>query len=550
MSARRLIPALLALTAWSPSALACGGFFCNNTAPVDQSAERIAFAVNSAAGTVDAHVQIFYQGPSQDFAWVVPIPAEPELFLSTDTLFSQLDAVTRPRFNTTWQAEGDCGEQYYAESAMDDAVAGGADMDTGSDGGVTVVQRTQVGPYDAVVLQATSSSDLIAWLQDHQYDLPASLDAALAPYVAQNQYFLALRLLKDRDAGDIAPIGFRYAGGQASIPIQLTSVAATPDMRLEVYVFGEHRAVPQNYLHVQIDEAAIDWLGYGANYDQVVTLAADEAGGHAFATDFSGAASPFQGALWSPGRYDTSGVASATSPQEVMDALRNQGFPPSAALLATLESYMAPPQGVTAQDFYNCPSCYDQSSVVVEYAALAEALQTNIVAPLEAAEHLFADHSTVSRLTSSLSPAEMTVDPIFVQNPDMAAVSNVHDATVYFDCTHGDDWYTATRRLVLPDGREVLLPSQETLGGQGTSTADYMASVTDTHARVIEQTGASGQPQVVVDNSAVSDDQVQQNNDTVGGQRHGLFGCTTTGGGTGALALLLGVLVGLGRRRR
>ena len=80
-------------------AFACGGFFCNSLEPVDQSAERILFAVDDQAGTVTAHVQIFFEGDADDFAWVVPVPSIPELFLSTDSLFTVLDERVGPQFS-------------------------------------------------------------------------------------------------------------------------------------------------------------------------------------------------------------------------------------------------------------------------------------------------------------------------------------------------------------------------------------------------------------------------------------------------------------------
>ena len=64
-------------------ALACGGFFCNPAAPVLQAAERIVFAIDRDAGEVEMHVQITYTGPSEDFAWIVPVPRAPEIGLST-----------------------------------------------------------------------------------------------------------------------------------------------------------------------------------------------------------------------------------------------------------------------------------------------------------------------------------------------------------------------------------------------------------------------------------------------------------------------------------
>ena len=68
---------------------ACGGFFCDNAQPVLQNAERIVFGIEDG-GNVEMHVQIAYEGPSEDFAWIVPTPAEPELFVTTSALFTQL----------------------------------------------------------------------------------------------------------------------------------------------------------------------------------------------------------------------------------------------------------------------------------------------------------------------------------------------------------------------------------------------------------------------------------------------------------------------------
>ena len=47
-------------------AVACGGFFCQATSPVNQAAERIIFAHD--AGKVTAVIEIKYQGPSTSFS--------------------------------------------------------------------------------------------------------------------------------------------------------------------------------------------------------------------------------------------------------------------------------------------------------------------------------------------------------------------------------------------------------------------------------------------------------------------------------------------------
>ena len=58
------------------TAHACGGFWCSQTSPVNQSAEQIIF-IDNPDETVTAIIQIQYQGPSEKFAWLVPIPGNP-----------------------------------------------------------------------------------------------------------------------------------------------------------------------------------------------------------------------------------------------------------------------------------------------------------------------------------------------------------------------------------------------------------------------------------------------------------------------------------------
>ena len=84
------------------------------------------------------------------------------------------------------------------------------------------------------------------------------------------------------------PSPLTYAAEVPGIPIRLTAVATEPDLGILAYVLGEHRAVPTNYLHVQINEAAIDWFFGGFNYANIVTQAANEAGGQAFVTEYAG----------------------------------------------------------------------------------------------------------------------------------------------------------------------------------------------------------------------------------------------------------------------
>ncbi len=558
---RNILALSAALLAVPGSAWACGGFFCNSDAPVVQNAERIVFGVDADAGTVDTHVQISYSGPAEQFAWVVPVQTLPELFLSTDELFRVLDQNTRPQFNLDHRHLGNCWTDAWEGDADADADADGdadADSDTDTGGGVTVIEESRVGPYDTAILQATSDSVLIDWLQDNGYDIPATMGPALAPYIASGHYVIALKLTKGSDTGDLAPIGFTYPGTTPGIPIQLTSVAASPDMRLEAYVLGEHRYVPQNYLHVQINPLKINWEPWwwqgGNGYEGVVTLAADEAGGHAFATDYAGA--PPAGQMYRDGWFPLHDVRTATTAIAAIDAVQGAGFSGTSVLMDILLDYIAVPEGVDPRDFLNFPSGYDP--VPVDGDALADALDERLVQPLVRAEAMM-EAPTLSRMTSSLSPAEMTVDPMFTANPDMGDVDNVHIAVLTTDCRQINDAYHAPRSFEVPDGPEVLVPSQAWLDDENMDLVDYLSTISDTNALIIEATGASGLPQPLVDHSDLLAQQIDEANDALPGipgtgwsddesQASAGCGCSSTRGiGLGLGMLPLGLLL---RRRR
>ena len=162
-------------------ARACGGFFCT-TAPMDQVGERILFIADK--GVVTTHVQIQYNGDASDFAWILPLPSPPELQVSHNEVFRQLQFATQPAFWLNWQENEEC-EFFFppvlatVESARDDAA-------------VEVVSEQRVGPYQTAVITADDSEAVADWLQANGYNLDGLGLELLQPYVEDGYYFLAL----------------------------------------------------------------------------------------------------------------------------------------------------------------------------------------------------------------------------------------------------------------------------------------------------------------------------------------------------------------------
>ncbi|MFT6162825.1 MAG: hypothetical protein ACJATT_005027 [Myxococcota bacterium] len=543
---RTLISLSVVALAIPLDAFACGGFFCNNDFPVDQSAEQIVFGVDSQTGDTTVHVTVSYEGESDDFAWIVPVPTLPRLDVSSDALFTAISNATQPQFILERSQTGICNLPEFGGRDLEDSdTAFPTDADGG---GVEVVAKAQVGPYDTLTLRAESSSELLTWLNEAGYDLPSNLEPVLAPYIASGQYFVALKLSAGNDTGDLAPLAMTYPSTSASVPIQLTSIAATPDMPIEVYVLGEARAVPDNYLHVQINESAIDWFTGGSNYKDVISLAADEAGGQAFATDYSGTTANLRGTLWQEGQVNLESLRDASSAAEFVQMVFGLGFPPSASLLDALMDVVPFPdelaeQGLTPGNFYDCLECYSEYLPQGPFDADGAAAQFEVsfIDGLRLAEELFASFDHVTRLTSSMDASEMTVDPMFVFNTDMEQrVSNIHIAQLITHCGLGEGWDNGERVLELADGRRIRLPAASWMWENDETEYDLMGDLTTPAALVIEDLSATGEGEVLFDFSDIAAERARQFDRP---------GCACNSGGSLAGLWTVGLLL-LGLRRR
>lgn len=538
------------------TAEACGGFFCQRV-PVDQSGEHLLFGIEDD-GTVVAHIQIQYQGAAESFAWVLPLPAEPEVSVGAEEIFRTLRLTTEPRFGVQWEQTGQCQQPDFGSDADSDA-----DADADADGDVTVLQEGPVGPYDRAVIQSDDAQALLGWLEDNDYDIPRVSLPEIESYVNGNFVFLALRLQKNRTVGDLVPVVVRFAEVGPCIPLRLTGIAATPDMPIYAFVLAEGRAVSTNFLDVEPNLAAVDWLTFGANYQDVVRRAVDEATGHAFVTEYAGSPSILGRAFWWEARYRTDDLRTLDDPIDFARELASQNLLGNPAMLRLLQQFIPKPAelvDVSDGQFYGCLECYAEALVGLEFdpEGFADAIQTNIIDPLVEAQAMVDRHPYLTRLHTTISPDEMTEDPIFRFNLDLGDVSNQHLAQGLAFCDP-DHYRSEVRvRLTLPDGQVLFIdpsdPSPSILD-------DMPASARASHM------GETGPGDTVYDNAEViagiidahygtplpDDGEVDADGDGIpdGGGGVAGGGCTVaqTRGGAVAFAIFAAALALLRRRR-
>jgi hypothetical protein len=473
------------------------------TVPLVQAGERIVFDHDGTH--VTAHIQIQYDGAAGDFGWLVPVPAVPEFAVGTDELFTQLIAQTQPRYRLDRQFDDQCGFENVAlsggvprQSADEDAADGGA-------GGPLVLEDT-AGPFAFAVLRADDKDEMVRWLNENEYFIPPGTtdDDVIGPYIRPGAFFLALKLAAGEEAGSIQPIVIRYESQYPMIPIILTSVAADPDMGIQVWVLGEERAIPRNYRHTVLNEEHIDWFNAGQNYNDVVIAATNEAeDGQSFVTEFAGSTERMAQQLYFEGRFPSADeLASITDPALFVDRVI-WSFPPTSAVVSVLQAALPVPprfveQGYDPVSFYQSafwlfenlrqtdPEAAAAWGADFDPAALTATLVERVVEPTRQAQQLLDDNPMMTRLYTTLSPEEMTADPVFAFNPNLPDVSNEHVATFRQDCdgTGGV--------LQLPDGREFRVGQPADWGARPRPDVPFSAR--------IERLAEEGPATVVIDN--------------------------------------------------
>jgi MYXO-CTERM domain-containing protein len=507
---------------WTPAdADACGGTFCDagpNAMPVDQTGENILFAMGE--GYTEAHIQIQYDPTTEaeQFAWVVPMTAVPTFSVGSQRLFDNVLQGTVPAygFNRQFDSCGDPG----GTGGSDPTGAGSGDPgggETGSDsGGPSVVLQETVGAFDITVLQGGTAAEVMEWLGANGYQQDPAAEPILAEYLAENYLFAAFRLTNGAETAEIHPITLRFEVEEACVPLRLTRIAAVDDMEVRTFFLAADRVVPQTYKHVVVNPLQLDWPNFAANYKEVITLAVDAFGaeGKAFVTEYAGPSdivSPF-------GLYSKSWDSSAfegMAAVEVVDALVAQGLRgcddfegtcafSHALLEGLMASYLPVPAGVDADEFYDCLTCFEDQIDLEAWgdgSAFATAMEERIVVPGLHAQELLAQFPTLTRMYTTISPAEMTADPFFWQNPTLPNVDLTQSVAQRRVLCNGDALWT------LPDGREVYVPND----GAWPVIDDAMP-----WEQEVAEMPSNGAPLMLVDNGALIDTQLATYNCALG----------------------------------
>ncbi len=467
-------------------AWACGGFFCSGQ-QIDQSGERVLFVVED--GHVEAHIQIQFEGTASDFSWVVPVSEVPTFDVGSDEAFTALLSSTVPRFMRDTRYVPGCEPDWGgdADADADSDADGDSDADVG--GAVTVVSSGVAGPYATVVVDSEDPDALVRWLEENEYDVGEGALPIIASYVNAGFYFAGLKLQNDRSVGDLRPIVLDIPTDEPCLPIRLTSIAATPNMPIIVWVLADAQAVSLNYPELWLNDLYL-YAADDGDYGDLANRALDEIGGRGFLVDYAGSPADARSAM-NPDRYDTDRLATITDPRELLHEVEAQGLLASPKTLELLQEYVPIPESYVAEEispaeFYacvdcglecwddeeggdcwqECDRCYGdelvESGYELDAPGLAAAIEREIVEPLQGVADALSRHSKLTRLYTTMSPSEMTEDPIFATNPDLPDVPTLRSGLRTFMCSPDSPWDgTGQWDVVTPNGVRACIPSAE-----------------------------------------------------------------------------------------
>ncbi len=195
---------------------------------------------------------------------VVPVPVvlkKSDIHVVDGQLFATLNDYSTPRL-AEYYDENPCAPRIQYDMAMAApgklSIAGGrTSANAYKVAPVKIEARYLVGEYDILILSATESSALKAWLTGNGYKIPANAEEVLRPYIKSNLKFFVVKVNEEEKRklanNFLRPLQISFSSPKFMLPIRLGMANADGDQDLIVYAFTRRGRVElTNYRTVSI----------------------------------------------------------------------------------------------------------------------------------------------------------------------------------------------------------------------------------------------------------------------------------------------------------
>ncbi len=397
---------------------------------VNQQAEQIIFEVGE--GTISAHVRIFYSGDPEEFAWLLPMPSVPDLELSSGALFGLIDELSAPVVSSFPQnicpqqkyfcrthppCSSGLGQTTIAPSATGGFAANGASDDLLIDAesgpafvqppAVQVLAREQIGSYETITFAAEEADLAIDWLNDNGFIVNETMSPYMQPFLDADMVFVASRLVPGADVDEIRPLRLTYEADFPSIPLQLTAIAAEPHMMVTAFIYGREEYDLAYFPLLELDPSQVDTTTRN-NYPMLLSRSIDEdGGGIGFVKEYVGEGPVFQ---------DQTGCCAAV--------VVRQGTSPDPEEFQDV-------CGIGGDLVCQCPeAAFDREDC---------APQEGLVEAVTMARELWETYPVFTRISTRVSPEEMTFNPEYHPSGVPTAVTRLNLTGVVYNLNGCED---------------------------------------------------------------------------------------------------------------
>lgn len=615
--------ALLTTMLWPAApAHSWGILLSRDGVPVEITEVNALFIVGEDSTTV--HLKTHFAGASEDFVWLVPVPSTSKVGLSHNDIFERLDEETLPRYALLSElpAFPSVPSEPWSDEAIDEAIKEqfgfvpdlpeltfeherneacfnlahewffpiadffGFDYST-----VVLADVRERETRSTTIIKAQSPSEIVAWVADRGYESGRLNAATLQSYLEEDHAILAVEVTPPaylenlQWINQLQPIAFTYAGDVITAPLQLVASAGSISGKLTVDIAAEHRAIPENYLHVHLNQARLSWISlYGlsffwrgpSNYDEILAEALAEAGHHAFSTEHAVERAARTGPVES--NIDLESLRNPENLYAFMRGLRSKGMLPQdhlghpkvpldLKLLQLLRQHipipdavfkeikqeydekysmmLVPPSWVVGGDegfhasaesrFYSFPNKYEDfyENEWFDFSGFVDDWVTYIHEPNAKTQQALMARPYLTRLATFVVPDQTKTDPVFNFNPDLGQVNHLYNlGRLGFECRGGEGGGYDISDLIAVVGLEGGQILRYEFGDWGdTLIVRYGDSeIPPAAAHRIEQLSTSGPPVVLFHETAVLDagEQPVASNLTLSANRPNPFNSSTS----------------------
>ena len=215
-------------------------------------------------GREDLILQVKYEGPVEEFGWLIPVPSLPTVQKASMKCFYELSRYT---------------QEHLEPRPVHMGLSTGAAKDQERDP-VKVIEVKTVGAYEVAVLSTETTGSLKSWLDENQFAFPEDKAGVIDSYIKRHWYFVAVRiqlgkgdhfqlgagskpkentstsdfLTKRKLAkGELHPLHLSFASEQCVFPLKISSLNGNPS-EIQIYVLSREPLIEKSLYEEQLRE--------------------------------------------------------------------------------------------------------------------------------------------------------------------------------------------------------------------------------------------------------------------------------------------------------